>query len=132
MRCILEKTSSGYSAFIEGLDGVVATGRTVQETKRRISEAFLLHLDGLKEDGELPEFLENPKNQVLTFSIDIETFFEWYAGIITKSGVSKMTNINQSLVNQYALGIKKPGTKQLRKIEEQLHNFGRELLEISF
>jgi predicted RNase H-like HicB family nuclease len=132
MRSILEKTSSGYSAYIEGLDGVAATGRTVQEVKRNISEAFLMHIDGLKEDGELPDFLDNPENRTLTFNIDIETFFSWYSGIITKAGISKIANINQSLVSQYAMGIKKPGPKQRRKIEEKLHEFGKELIEISF
>lgn len=132
MRSILEKTNTGYSAYIEELDGVVATGKTADEVKRNIVEALEMHINGLKEDGELPSFLKNPENLTLTFKTDIETFFAWYSGIITKAGVSRITKINQSLINQYALGIKKPGDKQLRKIEESLHELGREMMTVSF
>ncbi|GEM_PF-177198 len=132
MKSIVEKTCTGYSAFIEELDGVVATGKTLNDVKRELEKALLMHIKGLKEDGELPEYLEDPKNIELTYKIDVETLFNWYSGILTKSGVSKITGINQSLVNQYALGIKTPGEKQLKKIEESLHLFGRELMAINF
>ena len=54
----------------------------------------------------------------------MEGFFEWFSGIMTKSGVARITNMNQSLVSQYVNGIKKPGPKQLQKVERALHDFG--------
>lgn len=132
MKSIIEKTNTGYSAYIEELDGIVATGDSVDEVKQNLVDALHMHIDGLKEDGDLPDFLKDTKNLHLTFKIDIETFFAWYAGILTKSGVSKLAGVNQSLLNQYALGIKKPGEKQLRKIERSLHEFGRDMMAINF
>jgi predicted RNase H-like HicB family nuclease len=132
MRSIVEKTSTGYSAFIEEMDGVVATGKTINDVKSELEKALLMHINGLKEDGELPEYLENPENLELTYKIDVETFFIWFEGVLTKSGVSRIAGINQSLVNQYALGIKTPGEKQLKKIEESIHLFGRDLMAINF
>jgi hypothetical protein len=38
--------------------------------------------------------------------------------------------MNQSLIRQYAMGIKKPSVKQTKKIEHALHTLGQELLEI--
>ena len=67
----------------------------------------------------------------LVFYIDIPSLFEWFSGILSKSGVSKLTGMNASLIRQYASGIKSPSRKQAGKIEEALHNLGRELLEVN-
>jgi DNA-binding transcriptional regulator YdaS (Cro superfamily) len=62
--------------------------------------------------------------------MDVASLFEWFSGILTKSGISRLTGMNQSLVSQYASGIKTPSSKQSKKIERALHNLGQELLEI--
>ena len=50
----------------------------------------------MREEGsEIPESFRNTYN--LIYKIEIESFFEWFSGILTKSGVSKFTGINQSL-----------------------------------
>ncbi len=83
-----------------------------------------------KEGLEIPEIISNTYN--LIYKIEIESFFDWFSGILTKSGVSRLTGMNQSLLSQYANGFKKPSLKQTKKIEEALHNFGEELLSIQF
>ena len=52
---LVEKSATGYSAYIPDLPGCVATGSTKEETKRNIRDAFRFHLDGMKVDGEVPE-----------------------------------------------------------------------------
>jgi predicted RNase H-like HicB family nuclease len=49
---IYAKTKTGYSAYIPDLPGCIATGRTLELTKRRMREAVALHLQGMREDGE--------------------------------------------------------------------------------
>jgi len=49
---IYAKTNTGYSAHIPDLPGCIATGRTLELTKRRMREAVALHLRGMREDGE--------------------------------------------------------------------------------
>src|SRR5665811_831548 len=49
---IYAKTNTGYSAHIPDLPGRIATGRTLELTKRRMREAVALHLQGMREDGE--------------------------------------------------------------------------------
>ena len=52
---IIEKSDTGYGAFVPDLAGCVAVGESVEETERLIREAIELHLDGMKEDGvEIP------------------------------------------------------------------------------
>jgi predicted RNase H-like HicB family nuclease len=48
---VVEKAKRNYAAYVPDLPGCVATGRTVEETERRLREAIALHVRGLREDG---------------------------------------------------------------------------------
>lgn len=48
---IFEKSRTGYGAYVPDLPGCVATGRTLELTRRRIQGAIRLHLKGMREDG---------------------------------------------------------------------------------
>lgn len=48
---ILEKTSTGYSAYSPEVPGCIATGETREETKANMAEAIEFHLEGLKSHG---------------------------------------------------------------------------------
>ena len=53
---LLEKTETGYGAWVPDLPGCVAAGSTLEETRRLIREAIQLHLESLREHGEpVPE-----------------------------------------------------------------------------
>jgi predicted RNase H-like HicB family nuclease len=128
---ILEKSENNYSAYVPELEGCIATGSTLKEVKQRIEEAVEFHLNGMKEEGlDIPESFQNDFQ--LSFKMDVESLFDWFSGVLTKSGISKLTGMNQSLLSQYANGIKKPSSKQSKKIEQAIHNFGEELLSIQF
>ena len=50
------KANGNYSAHVLDVDGVIATGRTVEETVANIREALEFHFEGMTEDGEpIPE-----------------------------------------------------------------------------
>ncbi|UZR27142.1 type II toxin-antitoxin system HicB family antitoxin [Methylococcus mesophilus] len=49
---VIEPAGGNFSAYVPDLPGCIATGATLQETEVNIREAILLHLDGIKEDGE--------------------------------------------------------------------------------
>jgi predicted RNase H-like HicB family nuclease len=52
---VIEKSNTGYGAFVPDLPGCVAVGKSIQETKGLIKEAIEFHLEGMKEDGvEIP------------------------------------------------------------------------------
>lgn len=53
---VIEKAGRNYSAYVPDLPGCIATGRTVAEAERQISEAIGFHLAGMREDGiPIPE-----------------------------------------------------------------------------
>ena len=127
---ILEKTDAGaYSAYLPGLTGCVSTAGSISEIKFSIKDAVDFHLEGMRmENLPIPEGFDCDFE--LIYRMDISSLFEWFSGILTKSGVSKLTGMNQSLISQYVSGIKTPSSKQTKKIERALHNLGQELLEI--
>ena len=59
---IIEKGERNFSAYVPDLPGCIATGKTLEEVKRRMSEAVELHLRGMREDG-LP--IPEPTSSVL-------------------------------------------------------------------
>ena len=48
---VIEKTETGYSAYVPDLPGCVSAGRTREEMDRNIREAIELYLDELRERG---------------------------------------------------------------------------------
>jgi predicted RNase H-like HicB family nuclease len=53
---LIEKTGSGYSAYIPDLPGCVATGATAKACREAIGGALRMHLQGMREDGlDIPE-----------------------------------------------------------------------------
>lgn len=48
---VIEKAKHNYGAYSPDLPGCVATGRTREETKRKMLEAIEMHIRGLREDG---------------------------------------------------------------------------------
>ena len=53
---VIEKTETGFSAYVPDLPGCISTGGSVEETERNIREAIAFHIDGMRQDGEeIPE-----------------------------------------------------------------------------
>jgi len=49
---MIRGTRTGYSADVPGLPGCIATGKTVESTRRSIAKAIGLHLELMRESGE--------------------------------------------------------------------------------
>ena len=125
----LEKTRTGYSAYLPDLPGCVTTGESVGDIKNNIEEAVDFHLEGMKLEGRpVPKGFESGYS--LGYKMDLPSLFEWFSGILTKSAVSRLTGMNPSLISQYVNGMKRPGPKQTQKIELALHKLGKDLQEI--
>lgn len=58
---IIEKSESGFGAYVPDLPGCVAVGETEDEVRVLIREAIEFHLEGLQEDG-LP--IPSPSSRV--------------------------------------------------------------------
>ncbi|MCF2553544.1 type II toxin-antitoxin system HicB family antitoxin, partial [Bacteroides caecigallinarum] len=66
---IIEKADNNYSAYIDGIDGIVTTGNSIDEIKKNMVEAIELYVETCKElDLECPEELEG--DYQLNFKMD--------------------------------------------------------------
>ena len=53
---VIEKGPTRYGAYVPDLPGCVAAAETLEEVERLIREAMVIHIRGLREDGEqIPE-----------------------------------------------------------------------------
>ncbi|MEX0810740.1 MAG: type II toxin-antitoxin system HicB family antitoxin [Chitinophagales bacterium] len=48
---IIEKTKTGYSAYVPDLPGCIASAKTKKVVEQSIYEAVKFHIEGLKEEG---------------------------------------------------------------------------------
>jgi predicted RNase H-like HicB family nuclease len=49
---VIEKSETGYGTYFSDLPGVGVVGETVEEVRGLIRKAVILHLQGLREDGD--------------------------------------------------------------------------------
>jgi predicted RNase H-like HicB family nuclease len=62
----IEKTGTGFGAYVPDLSGCVSTGCSIEETERNIREAIEFHLDGMREDVD-----PVPEPITVTMSVEI-------------------------------------------------------------
>lgn len=63
---VIEKTGTGFGAYVPDLPGCVSTGGAIEETELNIREAIQFHLDGMREGGE-----PIPEPTTVTLSVEI-------------------------------------------------------------
>jgi hypothetical protein len=78
-----------------------------------------------KEGKSIPELEFNIK-------YDVTSFLDFYAGILSKSGLEKVTGINQKQLWHYSSGKRNPKPATARKIQESLHRFADDLRQVQF
>ena len=130
LKAIIESTEHNYSAYIEGIDGVVATGNSISEIKDNLVEAIQVFIETCKQLGcDVPAELSGDYS--IEFKMDVKSLLSIYNGIFTKAGLERITGINQKQLWHYANGISKPRKAQARRIEDSLHRLGNELIAVT-
>ena len=129
MEVKIEKQSDGsYIAYNPDSEeyGVIGTGETVSAAK----EDFLNSIEEIKEamkenNEEIPAgLLEDP-----VFYFDISSLFEYF-NMINVGAFARHIGINDSLMRQYKRGDTYISETQLGKIENGIHQIGKELAEL--
>ena len=130
LRIVIERAENNYSAYIDGIDGIIATGQTVDEIKTNMIEAINAFVEECNELGcEVPKELQG--DYELNFKMDVKSLLDFYSGIFSKAGLERITGINQKQLWHYASGNRNPRPEQSLKLETALHKLGEELLSIS-
>ena len=130
VKVIIERGADGLFSYYmpESVSGFFlnAQGTTVEEAQR---EFLSIYAEGremyLEEGKEVPE-LE------FEYEYDVSSFLNYYSGILSKSGLEKVTGINQKQLWHYSSGRRKPTRRTIEKIQFGLNNLSRELGQVHF
>lgn len=129
LTAIVEYSENNLSAYLEGVDGIVAIGHNMQELRDSMNQSIEMCIEGCKEFGrEIPE--EFTGDYEIVYKHDTASFLSLYSKVLPKSGLEKLTGVNQKLLWHYASGRKKPKAATKEKIAEAIREFGRELANI--
>ena len=130
LTAIIERADGNFSAYVREVDGITASGSSLDEIKTSIIGAVGEYVESCEDLGcELPDVLQDQYD--IVFEMDIQSLLQIYEGIFSKSGLEKITGINQKQLWHYAKGISKPRLAQRQKIESALHRLGSELISLS-
>lgn len=124
---VITRGDEQFAAWIEEVPGVYGAGDTVEEAKADLSNGLDLFIE---ENKTLPDILKGEYHFKYTF--DTSAFLEYYSKILSRSGLEKITGINQRQLGHYLNGIKKPSPGTVKKIDESLHRFAKELQQVHF
>lgn len=120
IKFIIEKTSTGYSAYAEDFDKypVGTVGDTIEDIKINM-------LDALNTWLEYKEMQKMTSDQI-EVRLDLPQVFEYFKELNAKS-LSKRIGMNESLLYQYISGLKSPSKKQTERILEGIRSLAAEL-----
>jgi hypothetical protein len=106
---------------------IIVTNRTIDGIKKEFQESLKFHIAGYAKDGEhLPDWLIAGKYK-LEYIMEMSALLHSLDGIITRSSISKVTQINERQLNHYASGRHKPRPEQRQRIIEGIHQINREI-----
>jgi len=124
---IIEASKDCFGAYSEGDEGIFGVGDTIEECKQSVQDAIYSIKEFMSKD-QVPEVLKG--DYQIVYKYDTKSLLQYYKGILTNSALERLTGINQRQMHHYAVGIRKPTKKTTEKIENALHDLGRELLTL--
>jgi hypothetical protein len=66
------------------------------------------------------------------YNRDLGAFLNHYAGILSKSGLEKITGVNQKQLWHYSSGGRRPSMETAKKVQESIYSFADELKQVHF
>lgn len=127
---IIERSADGlFSVYINDNPlsyGVIGEGPSVAEA--------IDDFKGGYEDMRASYRAENKEFEEAEFSFcyDLPSFLQYYAYAFTLAGLERITGVNQRQLSHYINGVRHPSEKTVRKIEERIQAFGREIAAVRF
>jgi hypothetical protein len=130
VKVIVERGSDNrYSAYMDCYDfdfGLAGFGKTAKEAIADFYESYEEEKVMCDKEGKTVPELE------FDIRYDMCSFLDYYEGVLSKSGLEKITGINQKQLWHYSSGNRRPKHETAKKIQERLHCFVDELKQVQF
>lgn len=130
IEAIIERAKDGiFSVYCinEMFNGMGNTAEAAKMDMRQQMDFF--KQTAIEDSFYYPDFLDDDFEIVYKF--DTESLLEYYSGILSLSGLEKITGIHQKQLWNYLHRKSKPRKAQVEKIKKGLHTLGSELIAIS-
>ena len=130
LNIILEPGDGEMWGRIDAPNTLLTTvGNNANEVTQSLKELIQDHLDN---EGKEQQFWQNVKVGDITFEYvyDLTAIFDVISAVKINS-LADLAGINQSLMRQYASGVKYPSVQQAQKIQVAVRQLGQKLLQIS-
>lgn len=115
---IIEKAEEGFLGRVEYEDNLILEeAEGLNELEEKIKGA-------LKKYHQL-----DTASVAFIYETDITALFEKFK-FLKIATIADLAGLNQSLVRQYANGIKNPSENQAKKIQDALHRIGNDLINL--
>jgi predicted RNase H-like HicB family nuclease len=130
IEAIIERAKDGTFNVFCTTEIFTGMGDTAEAAKLDMQKQMDVFKKTAIEDGfSYPDFL-NEEFEII-YKFNTESLLEYYSGILSLSGLEKITGIHQKQLWNYLHGKSKPRKAQIEKIEKGLHSLGSELIAIS-
>ena len=130
VKVIIEKGKDNrFSAYMDYYEldfGLSGFGKTAQEAIRDFYECYEEAKNMQSREGKIAPELE------FEFQYDLNSFLDYYSGILSKSGLEKITGVNQKQLWHYSSGKRHPRIETAKKIQERIHRFADDLRQVEF
>jgi predicted RNase H-like HicB family nuclease len=127
LKIVIEKTSDHYSAYADNCPGIYGAGNNVAEAKEDVIKGLELFV---KTTPEVPDILKGEYE--IEYQFDVPSFLTYYSKVFSKSGIERMTGINQTQLSHYVSGFRKPSKRTVEKLDGAIRQLADELSQVHF
>jgi len=125
---VIEKTSTGLSAYSTDFSGIGTVGENFSDLKENVNDAFEEQINYLRETDSSIKIDDYEINYV----IDLEQFFEYFSVLNKSAFAEHYAKINPSLFRQYTKGLTPLSSDKLNQISKGLHKLADEINDLTF
>ena len=129
-KVIIERGTDGLYSFYmdnDSLDFALnGQGNTVEEARKEFLLTYQEIKEMYQEEGKTVPELN------FEYEYDVASFLNYYNGILSKSGLEKITGINQKQLWHYSSGKRKPSRETVMKIQDGLTRFAKDIEQVHF
>ena len=127
VKAIIGRVNEGtkvYSVVIDADEvpfGLNGTGKTIEEAKQDMLEAYAEIKEIMEEEGESYDDLH------FEYVYDIPSFLAYYEHVLSLAGLERISGINQRQLSHYINGTSKPRKTTVERFRSRIRSFAEEL-----